>query len=148
MGTAARRLRFLQIACIVMLLVCVGASRLGRHEWRGKLTPAHYVMIVGAIWSAVSGFVLAHRIANRPTESRGPSAASTPFTRWRAGNIWRIWSATMVGAWALLLSEFAGPPWLVNVFFAVGLLLLLVWSPGAEPAQTPYPLRITSDAQS
>jgi hypothetical protein len=37
--------------------------------------------------------------------------------------------------WALLLGEFAGPPWLVNIFFAVGLLLLLVWTPGAVPAQ-------------
>jgi hypothetical protein len=137
MKTAAQRLRILQIACILMVLACVGASRLGRREWLGRLTAVHYVMIVGAIWSAVSGFTLQRRIANRPTESRRPLAASTPFTRWRAGNIWRIWSATMVAGWALCLSEFAGPPWLINFFFAVGLLLLLVGTPGAAPAQTP-----------
>jgi hypothetical protein len=137
METAARRLRFLQLACILMVLVCVGASRLGKREWRGKLTPIHYVMIVGAIWSATSGFTLQRRIANRPTESRRAAAASTPFTRWRAGNIWRIWSATMVGGWALCLSEFGGPPWLVNSFFVLGLLLLLLWRPGAAPAEAP-----------
>jgi hypothetical protein len=43
----------------------------------------------------------------------------------------------MVGGWALCLSELAGPPWLVNSFFAVGLLLLLLWTPGEIPAQTP-----------
>jgi hypothetical protein len=135
MGTVARRLRFLQIACILMVLVCVGASRLARSEWRGKLTPVHYVMIVGAIWSAASGFTLQRRIANRPTESRRTPAASTPFARWRAGNIWRIWSATTVAGWALCLSEFAGQPWLVNSFFVLALLLLLLWTPGAVPVQ-------------
>src|SRR5580698_9121344 len=124
METMARRLRFLQIACILMLLLCFVASCLGRREWRGKLTPVHYGVIVGAIWSAVSGFTLSRRIANKPTESGMTSPDSTPFNRWRAGHIWRIWSATMVGGWALCLSELAGPPWLVNVFFALGLMVL------------------------
>jgi len=137
MKTAAQRLRILQIACILMFLVCVGASRLGGHEWRGRFTPVHWIVVVGAIGSAVSGFTLQRKMANPPTQSRRPSATSTPFIRWRAGNIWRIWTATTVGGWALCLSDLAGPPWLVNILFVVGLLLLLVWRPGAAPAETP-----------
>jgi hypothetical protein len=38
-----------------------------------------------------------------------------------------------VGLWALLLSVFAGPPLAVNALFALGLLLLLVWTPGDVP---------------
>jgi hypothetical protein len=37
---------------------------------------------------------------------------------------------------ALLLSEFAGPPMIVNTFFALSLILLLVWTPGTVPDQT------------
>jgi len=134
--SATGRLRFFQVACILMVLVCVGASRLGKREWRGKLTPVHYVMIAGAIGSAVSGFTFQRGIANRPTQSEKASAASTPFTRWRAGNIWRIWSATTVGGWALGLSDLAGPPWLVDVLFAVALLLLFAWIPETAPTET------------
>jgi hypothetical protein len=134
MENARGRLRFFQIACLLMLLVTFGASRLGRHEWQGKFTTVHWILIAAAIGSAISGFTLQRRIANRPAQS-SEQATSTPFNRWRAGHIWRMWSATMVGGWALLLSEFAGPPLLVNVFFVTGLLLLLAWTPGAVPAQ-------------
>jgi hypothetical protein len=41
-----------------------------------------------------------------------------------------------VGMGALLLSEFAGPPMLVNVFFVLSLILLLVWTPGTVPGRT------------
>jgi hypothetical protein len=133
--TAAKRLRVVRVACIVLVLACVGVSRLGHHVWLGTVTTAHWFVIVAAIWSAISGFTLQRRILNRPARPRKPSSTSTPFTRWRAGHIARLWTATAVGMWALLLGEFAGPPWLVNIFFAVGLLLLLVWTPGAVPAQ-------------
>jgi hypothetical protein len=135
METVAGRLRFFQIACLLMLLVTFGASRLARHVWAGKFTAVHWILSLAAIGSAVSGFTLQRRIGNRSELPRQFSANSTPFTRWRAGHIWRMWSATMVGGWALLLSEFAGPPLLVNVFFVVALLLLLAWTPGAVPAQ-------------
>jgi hypothetical protein len=135
METVVRRLRFFQIACLLMLLLTFGASRLARHEWAGKFTAVHWILSLAAIGSAVSGFTLQRRIANRSGPSREHAANSTPFTRWRAGHIWRMWSATMVGGWALLLSEFAGPPLLVNVFFVLALLLLLVWTPGAVPAR-------------
>ena len=133
---AATRLRIVQIVCILVVLACIWVSLLGRHEWQGTFAPRHWVVIVAAIWSAISGFTLQRRIVNRPTRSLRPSHSSTPFKRWRAGNIWRLWTAMIVGCWALLLAEFAGPPWLVNALFALGLLLLLVWMPGAVPDQT------------
>jgi hypothetical protein len=134
MNSAARNLRLVQIACILIVLACVGASRLGRHEWQGTLTAAHWLIIVGAIWSAIVGFTLQRRIVGRPIQPRRLSARSTAFTRWRAGHLARLWTAMTVGLFALCLSEFAGPPWLINVFFAVGLLLLLSWAPGSPPA--------------
>lgn len=92
----------------------------------------HWLVTLAAIWSAVSGFTLQRRIVNRPARVRG-SGKSTPFTRWRAGHVVRLWSAASVGLWALLLSDFAGPRWLVSVFFVFSLLLLLLWWPGPAP---------------
>jgi hypothetical protein len=89
--------------------------------------------MVAGVWTAISGITIQRRIVNRPASSRRPSSKSTPFTRWRAGHIVRLWTAMTVGPWALLLSVFAGPPLAVNALFALGLLLLLVWTPGGVP---------------
>ncbi|MGA1986756.1 MAG: hypothetical protein ABSG72_10845 [Candidatus Sulfotelmatobacter sp.] len=129
------RLRILQWACILSVLACIWVSRLGRHEWQGSLTTRHWIVIVLAIWSAISGFTLQRRIVNRPARSKKAASPSTAFSRWRAGHAARLWMAATVGYWALLLCEFAGPPWLVNVFFGLSLLLLLVWTPGVVPDQ-------------
>jgi hypothetical protein len=118
-----------------MVLGCVWVSRLGRHEWQGALSLRHWIVIAAAIWTAISGFTLQRRIVKRSTNPRRPSN-STPFTRWRAGHIFRLWTAMTVGLSALLLSEFSGPPVIVNAFFVLSLLLLLVWMPGAAPDQT------------
>ena len=127
------RLRILQIACVFLLLECFRLGRLGRYEWQGTLTFAHWLLIVGGILSGISGFTIQRKILNG---ARRASKTSTPFTRWRAGHIARLWTATAVGLYGFCLQVFDGPPWLVNVLLAAGLLLLLVWTPGTAPIQT------------
>jgi hypothetical protein len=131
-----RHLRVVQVACVLLTLGCVAVSRFGAHEGQGTLTAIDWFVVAAAIWSAISGFTLQRRIVNKPALSRRSSPALTPFTRWRAGNLARLCSATAVSVWALFLREEAGPPWLVDVLFAAGLLLLLVWKPGVAPAET------------
>jgi hypothetical protein len=125
------RLRLIQIACIVALLECFRFSRSVRHEWNGKLTLVHWLLIVGAVWSGISGFTLQRRIVNGPKRR----STSTPITRWRAGHIARLSTATAVGLYGFCLGVFAGPPLVVNALFALGVLLLLVWTPGTVPDQ-------------
>ncbi len=48
----------------------------------------------------------------------------------------RLWTATSLGFCAVLLSDWGGPHLVVNGLFAVGLALLLFWSPGAAPDQS------------
>jgi hypothetical protein len=81
------------------------------------------------------GFTLQRRLVGQPANSRRPSK-STPFTRGRAGHIFRLWTAMTVGLGALLLSEFSGPPMMVNVLFVLSLVLPLVWTPEPIPDQT------------
>jgi len=127
------RLRLAQLACILILFECVRLGRSMRREWNGTFTVADWFFIVAAVWSGVSSFTIQRRIVSRPKKYY---STSTPFTRWRAGNIARLWLATAVGLYGFCLKVVAGPPLVTNALFALGLLLLLVWSPGPEPDQT------------
>src|SRR5882762_6723282 len=129
---AERQLRLVQVACILLVVACILVTNFGKHERPDAITITQWLVIVSAIWTAVSGFTVQRRIV-RP---RPGSGRSTPFSRWRAGHMLRLWSAAMVGAWALVLHEIGGPAWLVDTLFTLGLLLLLTWRPGASPATT------------
>jgi hypothetical protein len=130
---ATARLRVVQVGCVLMVLASIWVSRLGHHEWQVSLAPRHWIVMVAALWGAISGFTLQRRIVNRSGRCCRASSVSTPFTRWKTGHIFRFWTAMTVGLSALFLSEFAGPPMIVNAFFGLSLLLLLVWTPGAVP---------------
>lgn len=129
---ATAPLRIVQVSCVLLVLACLWLSRLGHREWQRSLAPRHWIVIAAAIWTTISGFTLQRRIVNRPANPRRPSK-STPFTRWRAGHIFRLWTAMSVGLWALLLGEYAGPPMIVNALFVLSLLLLLLRMPGPRP---------------
>ncbi|SRR5438132_298240 len=136
MGTPERQLRLVQVACVLLVAACIFVRHLGRHETHHAIALSQLLVIVAAIWSAVSGFTGQRRIASAPTRSQRLSRGSMPFSRWRAGHLMRLWSATAVGTWALVLHEIGGPSWLVDTLFGIGLLLLLIWRPGASPAPT------------
>jgi len=93
------------------------------------LTARHWIVMAGGLYSAIAGFTVQRRIVHGPSRS-GKSIA---FRRWRLGHIIRLWTATSLGFWAIVLSDWGGPHLVVNGFFAVGLVLLLLWSPGAVP---------------
>lgn len=126
------RLRLAQRGCIVLVLACVSLIYFRQNPNEVPLTTRHWIVMAGAIWSAISGFSFQHRIVRkRPSRS----GRSTPFTRWRAGHITRLWTAASLGPWAVVLSDWGGPHLVVDAFFAIALVLLLIWSPGAVPEQ-------------
>ena len=47
----------------------------------------------------------------------------------------RLWSAMAVALWGLVLHYSGGPDWLANAFLGIAMLLLLIWRPGAAPAE-------------
>src|SRR6266852_2970338 len=103
MSKPERQLRLVQVGCILLVAFCIFVRHIGSHESHGAISLGQWLVIVAAIWSAVGGFTLQRRITSAPTRSQRRSGRSTPFTRWRAGNIVRLWSATAVGLWALVL---------------------------------------------
>ncbi len=135
MSSPERRLRFLQSAQIVFIVVCYFVTRIGRLETRDAISPVQWCMIVAAIWSAISGFTLQRRINRAEGRSQNPSKKSTILGRWRVGHAVRLSSATAVGLSGMLLFYTGGPEWLANVFLGLAMLLLLVWRPGVTPAE-------------
>lgn len=128
------RLRLVQIAGILLLLECIRFSRSMGHEWNGTITAAHWLCILLAASAGISGFTVQRALVKeRPRKS---SSTSTPFTRWRTGNLVRLVMAYTVGLYGFCLSVFGGPPLAVRALFALGLILLLVWTPGSIPDQT------------
>lgn len=131
MSTPESQLRIVQVGCVLCL---VESFRLGlkvQGTTHGSKT-VQWAVIALALWCAVQGFRIQRRMI-APKVSRKRSRRSTPFTRWRAGNLVRLAFATSVGLYGLCLSEFGGVAWQVDSLLALGMVLLLIWKPGPSP---------------
>ncbi|SRR5258707_4929083 len=136
MSTHERQLRLVQVACIGTLLTSIRISLRVQGTTHGS-SLIQWIVIVLALSCALQGFALQRQIVkDRPRPPQRRLRLSTPFARWRAGNLVRLASATAVGLWALVLSENGGRAFPVDALFVVGTILLLIWRPGASPAPT------------
>jgi len=128
---SARDLRMVQVACILLALACGWLI----HVTKGRshdATPMHWFFVLAAIYCAVSGFTVQHKLIKRPAPV-GKANAATLWSRWGAGNLMRLLMATSVSLWGAVLSAYRGPTWMAFTFFALGLVLLLIWTPGRTP---------------
>jgi hypothetical protein len=127
-----RQFRIAQLFCIVVVLACFQVS-LKVDKTSPEITPIQWILVAMGVWAIFSGFLLERQIVSYPKMARRPSAQSTPFSRWRAGNLIRIASATSVALWGLILRENGGPKAIAYTFFAIAILLLLAWRPSVRP---------------
>jgi len=134
MSSPERGLRILQIAQIAFIVACFFVKRLGNVETSGAISLVQWFIVAGAVWSAISGFSVQRRF-NRSDRPQNRTKKSTALSRWRAGHTMRLASATAVGLWGMVLHYSGGPDWLVNSLLGLALLLLLIWKPGAVPAE-------------
>jgi hypothetical protein len=131
------QLRLLQGGCLVFLVVWIFLLHFGV---LGSLAPAgrklklvQLLMIVGAICSAIVGFTFQRKLNRIATKPQRAGSKSTPFTRWKAGHVMRLGSATSVGVWGMVLCYFQAPLWVVDTVLAIALILLLAWKPDTNP---------------
>jgi hypothetical protein len=134
MGKPQRQLRSVQLGCLLLVGAYIGLAYWrvhGNPETSSSVGFGQGIIILLALWSAAWGFTMQRQLQRR---RRASTSKSRPFTRWRAGHIVRLWSATTVGIWALVLQQLHGPLWIANVLFGLAILLLLIWKPGIAPA--------------
>ena len=125
--TPERQLRVKQILCISFLALIVLLRHLGflGNSPRRAMNFSQFLVIGAALWSALSYFTIQRRLTVRP-QSLG---------RWMTNHLVRLGSATSVGMWALLLYYLGGPRWVVDALSVIGLILLMIWKPGASPSR-------------
>jgi hypothetical protein len=129
-----RQLRFIQVGCSLLVLVCVAVGHLSRYQERTATVTVQSVIVVAAIWSAVGGLSAQRKLQKAPRRVQ-PDGKTTPFSRWRAGHLVRLCAASSVALWGLILSEFGGSLFIADLLFGLGLLLLLVWRPDEAPSR-------------
>jgi hypothetical protein len=95
-----------------LVLACMALIYWRHNRDEIPLTARHRIVMVAAIWSAIWEFTMQHRIVRARRSRR--SRQSTPFTRWRAGHIARLCSATSLGLSAVVLGDWGGPHLIVN----------------------------------
>jgi len=91
-GRPELQLRLVQGGMVLFVVVCIFVQHLETVQTHA-ITAVQWVVVVAAIWSAISGFTLQRKI-NHP---RKPPITSTPLARWKAGHLYRLSSATAVG---------------------------------------------------
>jgi hypothetical protein len=126
-----RQLRIVQVGCALVLLECFRVARTIRVTQTSTLV--QWIVIALALSCVWNGFLTQRLIVRGPKSRHRRSTRSTPFIRWRAGNIVRLAFATSVGLYGLVLRVLGGPPWQANCLLALGMILLLVWKPGQSP---------------
>jgi hypothetical protein len=131
----------LQGGCLLFLVVWILLLHFGA---LGSLEPAgrelkltQFLMLVGAIWSAVVGFTVQRKLSRIATKPRRSGTRVHTINRWKAGHVVRLATATSVGTWGMALYYFHSPLWVVDTVSAVGLILLLAWRPGTGPGISP-----------
>lgn len=125
-----RQLRILQAVCVLVLIVSSRLALRVQGTTHGSTT-VQWIFFALGLLCAVDGFVLPSR------------RQSTPFKRWRAGNIVRLQFGSSVGLSGLCVGEFGGPAWQVDLLLALGLILLMIWKPSPNP-QDPAPMEQSS----
>ena len=128
-----RKLRLLQIACILYVLVSFYfLDKYSSHSADSPMNPAQWFVVVGALHCAVVSFPLRSWLVRAPKEPRA-RAKSTAEKRWIAGNVVHLGYSTSVCVWVFVLQYLGGQTWIIRFLFAVSLLSLLVWTPGKRP---------------
>lgn len=136
---SVRKLRAVQIFCLVLALsACWLVAHSGKPKNNGEIGPIQWVIVLAAVYCALSGLTLQRKITKGPSRPRPTKTASTPSSRWGVGHLFRLASACSVAMWGAIIPICKGPLWLAYVLCGLGILLLLVWSPGTEPGAKPF----------
>ena len=99
MSAAERQLRMVQAGCVLCLLVSSRLALRVQGTTHGSTT-VQWVFFTLGLFCAADGFVPQRRVV-RPRMVR---RQSTPFKRWKVGNIVRLAFATSVGLYGLCVS--------------------------------------------
>jgi FtsH-binding integral membrane protein len=136
MNPVVLQLRVMQVVMIVSVPLFFFVSRTLQSPAQSVNASIQWVIVLCAAGSALLGFIVQPILLRARSQSLPPALNSTPLGPWRAGHIVRFATAESVALFGFVLRALGCSPNLVYLLFGSGLLLLLLWRPGAIPTQT------------
>lgn len=136
-----RKLRLIQVALIALIPIFRWVAEIGRDSGRSDWSSRHWLVTSLAVWGALGGSRLRRRMIHRSEEALAKDAYNPKaLKQWEAGNVVALAVAEGVVAWGLVVRMvLGGALWQASLFYAAGLLLLVLWTPRtpiATPAST------------
>jgi hypothetical protein len=131
MKSKLRKLRLMQFAMIATIPLFGWVTQSLRGSGGRHWTFWHWVMTGLALYAALGGFFLRRKLMHRYEEA----IAKDPFNpkalkQWESGHLVGLVSAEAIVIWgASVRIVLGGDLWQASWFWAVGLLLLLAWTP-------------------
>jgi hypothetical protein len=136
MNPVIRVVRTLQIVIVVSVLMFIRILYIVHPVSRIVNASVQWVIVLCAIASASSGFILQSMLLRSRSRSLPATQSSSPRGRWFLGHILRFATAESVALFGLVLRMIGSSSILVAVLFVISLLLLLLWQPGTIPTET------------
>jgi F0F1-type ATP synthase membrane subunit c/vacuolar-type H+-ATPase subunit K len=138
MKSKLRRLRLIQLAQIAVIPIFVSIAEIGREPGSSDWTLRHWLVMGLALWAALGGFRFRRRMIHRSEEALAEDASNPKaLKQWEAGNVVVLAMAESIVLWGLVVRMvLGGALWQASLFYAAGLLLLLLWTP-RMPITTP-----------
>lgn len=131
-----RQLRIVQIFCLALAVsACWLAAHTGEPKKNAEFGPIQWVIVLAATYCAVSGFTSQRFFNKERPRSRPGGTGSTPYRRWSIGHLIRLATACSVALWGAVTPILKGPLWMAYAFCGLGILLVLVWTPGTPPPE-------------
>jgi F0F1-type ATP synthase membrane subunit c/vacuolar-type H+-ATPase subunit K len=122
-----RLIQFTMIAAIPMFGWVAESIGRGSSDW----TLWHWVMTGLALYAALAGLFFRRRLMDRSQEAFAKDASNPKaLKQWEAGHLIGLASAEAVVVWGVAVRMvLGGALWQASLFYAAGLILLLLWTP-------------------
>lgn len=125
------KLRLIQSVYILTIPLFVWIAESTRGRGRSDWTLWHWVITGLALWAVSGGFRIRRRLIRRAEEALAKDASNPKTLRqWQAGQfIGMPFAESIVLCGVLVRMVIGGALWQASLFYALGLLLMLLWTP-------------------
>ena len=125
------KLRLIQWALIAVIPILGWVAEIGRNPGSNDWTLRYWVVTGLALWTALGGFRVRRRVIFRSSQALAKDSSNPKALRqWEVGHVIGLAMAEGVVQWGLVVRMvLGGALWQASLFYAAGLLLLLLWTP-------------------
>src|SRR6476661_8363993 len=124
------KLRLFQTAHLAAIPLFAWVAESGRGHGSDAWTSWHWVMAGFALYAAVGGFFVRRRLILRSEEALSTELNPKALRQWEGGQLVGLTMAEGVVICGVVVRVFfGGALWQASLFYAVGLFLLLLWTP-------------------